>query len=55
MPDGISCAVIGAGAAVVGLGLLAIALTAAKLCPVCDHLLTQGVQKCPYCLNQFEV
>ena len=53
MPDGISCAAVAAGAAAVGLGVLAIALTASKLCPVCDHLLIQSSDKCPYCLNEF--
>lgn len=52
MPDTLTAGLLGA-AAVAG-GVVALALYCTKLCPVCDHVLTKSVPKCPYCLHDFE-
>jgi hypothetical protein len=42
-----------AGATATGIGLMTVALLTSKICPVCDHVLTQGAERCPYCLYEF--
>lgn len=51
MTEAITGVCLGVGAAAVG--LTALALLCTKLCPVCDHIFTQDVKCCPYCLTEF--
>jgi hypothetical protein len=51
MGDALTGLAMVAGAAAASGMVAALALT--KVCPVCDHVFTKGVECCPYCLHKF--
>ena len=51
MVETLTGAILGAGG--VAVGFVALTLLATKFCPVCEHMFTKGVERCRYCLHEF--
>ena len=52
MTDGLTGLFLAACAAGAAGVVASLALT--KMCPVCEHVFTKGVECCPYCLHKFK-